>query len=84
MPALGFVQLAVNHTIHHRGQMSVYRREIGVAVPPIYGERPLHGINPRGGSDNSSLVVEGISLAEDQTALRTRIQKAIETHAPCG
>jgi uncharacterized damage-inducible protein DinB len=37
MPALGFVQLAVNHTIHHRGQLSVYLREIGVAVPPIYG-----------------------------------------------
>jgi uncharacterized damage-inducible protein DinB len=37
MPALGFVQLAVNHTIHHRGQLSVYLREIGVTVPPIYG-----------------------------------------------
>lgn len=37
MPALGFVQLAVNHTIHHRGQLSVYLREIGAAVPPIYG-----------------------------------------------
>jgi uncharacterized damage-inducible protein DinB len=26
MPALGFVQLAMNHTIHHRGQLSVYLR----------------------------------------------------------
>jgi uncharacterized damage-inducible protein DinB len=37
MPALGFVQLALNHTIHHRGQLSVYLRSVGVSVPPIYG-----------------------------------------------
>ncbi|MCA1561716.1 MAG: DinB family protein [Acidobacteria bacterium] len=37
MPALGFVQLALNHTIHHRGQRSVYLRSVGVSVPPIYG-----------------------------------------------
>lgn len=37
MPALGFVQLAVNHSIHHRGQLSVYLRELGVPVPSIYG-----------------------------------------------
>jgi uncharacterized damage-inducible protein DinB len=37
MPALAFVQLAMSHTIHHRGQLSVYLREVGVKVPPIYG-----------------------------------------------
>jgi uncharacterized damage-inducible protein DinB len=37
MPALGFVQLALNHTIHHRGQLSVYLRSVGVSVPPVYG-----------------------------------------------
>jgi uncharacterized damage-inducible protein DinB len=37
LPALGFVQLAINHSIHHRGQLSVYLRSMGVAVPPIYG-----------------------------------------------
>jgi uncharacterized damage-inducible protein DinB len=37
MPALAFVQLAMSHTIHHRGQLSVYLREVGVTVPPIYG-----------------------------------------------
>jgi uncharacterized damage-inducible protein DinB len=37
MPALGFVQLALNHTIHHRGQLSVYLRAVGVSVPRIYG-----------------------------------------------
>lgn len=37
LPALGFVQLAINHSIHHRGQLSVYLRSMGVAVPAIYG-----------------------------------------------
>ena len=37
MPALGFVQFALNHTIHHRGQLSVYLRAVGAALPPIYG-----------------------------------------------
>lgn len=37
LPALGFVQFALNHTIHHRGQLSVYLRAVGVSVPSIYG-----------------------------------------------
>ncbi len=37
LPALGFVQFALNHTIHHRGQLSVYLRAVGAAVPSIYG-----------------------------------------------
>jgi uncharacterized damage-inducible protein DinB len=27
----------MNHTIHHRGQLSVYLRMQNVPVPPIYG-----------------------------------------------
>jgi uncharacterized damage-inducible protein DinB len=30
-------QVAVNHVIHHRGQLSVYLRLLGVAVPSTYG-----------------------------------------------
>lgn len=37
LPALGFVQFAINHSIHHRGQLFVYLRSMGVAVPAIYG-----------------------------------------------
>lgn len=29
--------LAMNHRVHHRGQMSVYLRLLGVAVPGMYG-----------------------------------------------
>jgi uncharacterized damage-inducible protein DinB len=38
IPALAFVQLGMNHTIHHRGQLSTYLRPMGAKVPSIYGE----------------------------------------------
>lgn len=36
-PAVGLLQLILNHTIHHRGQLSTYLRPIGAKVPSIYG-----------------------------------------------
>ena len=38
MPAVTFFQVALNHSIHHRGQLSVYLRPMGGKVPAIYGE----------------------------------------------
>ena len=38
MPAIFYFQAALNHTIHHRGQLSVYIRPMGGTVPTIYGE----------------------------------------------
>jgi uncharacterized damage-inducible protein DinB len=32
-----FRSIVLNHWIHHRGQLSVYLRLVGVAVPSIYG-----------------------------------------------
>jgi len=37
-PAVVFLTLAQNHTIHHRGQLSMYLRPMGAKVPSIYGE----------------------------------------------
>ena len=37
-PAVMFLQIALNHSIHHRGQLSVYLRPAGGKVPAIYGE----------------------------------------------
>jgi uncharacterized damage-inducible protein DinB len=37
-PAVVYLQLAVNHTVHHRGQLSMYLRPMGAKVPSIYGE----------------------------------------------
>lgn len=37
-PAVAFLDLALRHTIHHRGQLSMYLRPMGAKVPSIYGE----------------------------------------------
>lgn len=37
-PAVLFLPMAMNHSIHHRGQLSVYLRPMGAKVPAIYGE----------------------------------------------
>ena len=36
-PAIALIQIILNHTIHHRGQLSTYLRPMGAAVPSIYG-----------------------------------------------
>ena len=38
MPALVYLQTAAQHSIHHRGQLSMYLRPMGAKVPSIYGE----------------------------------------------
>ena len=36
-PALNFLALSMNHSVHHRGQLSAYIRAMGGKVPSIYG-----------------------------------------------
>ncbi len=36
-PTVIFLNLAGNHSIHHRGQLSTYLRGMGAKVPKIYG-----------------------------------------------
>ena len=38
MPAVSFLQLCMHHSVHHRGQLSMYLRPMGAKVPAIYGE----------------------------------------------
>jgi uncharacterized damage-inducible protein DinB len=38
LPAVAFLQVGMNHSIHHRGQLSSYLRCMGTKVPSIYGE----------------------------------------------
>ena len=38
LPAVAYIQFALNHTIHHRGQLSMYLRPMRAKVPSIYGE----------------------------------------------
>jgi uncharacterized damage-inducible protein DinB len=37
-PAVFFLQIALTHTVHHRGQLSNYPRPMGAKVPAICGE----------------------------------------------
>lgn len=36
-PLVVYLQFALSHSIHHRGQLSVYLRPMGAKVPSIYG-----------------------------------------------
>ena len=38
MPTVAFLDFGLRHSIHHRGQLSVYLRPAGGRVPAIYGE----------------------------------------------
>jgi uncharacterized damage-inducible protein DinB len=38
LPAVAYINFALHHTIHHRGQLSTYLRAMGGKVPAIYGE----------------------------------------------
>ena len=37
-PAVVFLQVALTHSVHHRGQLSTYLRPVGAKVPMIYGD----------------------------------------------
>jgi len=38
LPAVMYLDFVLHHTIHHRGQLSMYLRPMGAKVPSIYGE----------------------------------------------
>lgn len=38
MPAVMYLGFVLNHSVHHRGQLSMYLRPMGAKVPAIYGE----------------------------------------------
>jgi uncharacterized damage-inducible protein DinB len=38
MPAVEYIHFSTRHSIHHRGQLSVYLRPMGAKVPSMYGE----------------------------------------------
>ncbi len=38
LPAVMYLDFLLHHSIHHRGQLSMYLRPMGAKVPAIYGE----------------------------------------------
>ena len=52
VPRIGLLRsIMLNHWYHHRGQLSVYLRELNVPVPSIYG--PSANENPFAGASGS-------------------------------
>jgi hypothetical protein len=37
-PAVAYLNIAIRHSVHHRGQLSAYVRSMGAKVPAIYVE----------------------------------------------
>jgi uncharacterized damage-inducible protein DinB len=38
LPAVMYLNILLHHSVHHRGQLSMYLRPMGARVPSIYGE----------------------------------------------
>ena len=38
LPAVMYLEFVLHHSIHHRGQLSMYLRPMGAKVPAMYGE----------------------------------------------
>ena len=38
LPAVSYLGFVLHHSIHHRGQLSMYLRPMGAKVPAMYGE----------------------------------------------
>jgi len=38
LPAVMYLNFLLHHSVHHRGQLSMYLRPMGAKVPSIYGE----------------------------------------------
>jgi uncharacterized damage-inducible protein DinB len=52
-PAVAYLNIAIRHSVHHRGQLSAYLRSMGAKVPAIYVESadepfpPIDGSSPK-------------------------------------
>jgi uncharacterized damage-inducible protein DinB len=49
-PAVAYLNIAIRHTVHHRGQLSTYLRGMGARVPAIYVESADEPYPPTDGS----------------------------------
>jgi len=76
MPAVMYLQFALHHSIHHRGQLSAYLRAMGGKVPAIYGESFDSAAEEGAGAEDADAPKSGCILAwknfEDQQRLSAR------------
>jgi uncharacterized damage-inducible protein DinB len=55
-PAVAYLNIAVRHSVHHRGQLSAYLRPMGASVPAIYVES----------ADEPYPAIDGNGVAEER------------------
>lgn len=55
-PAVAYLNIAIRHSVHHRGQLSAYLRPMGATVPAIYVES----------ADEPFPAIDGSALAAKQ------------------
>jgi len=55
-PAVAYLNIAIRHSVHHRGQLSAYLRLLGARVPAIYVES----------ADEPFPATDGSTLATDE------------------
>lgn len=53
-PAVAYLNIAIRHSVHHRGQLSSYLRSMGATVPAIYVESADEPFPGNVGDDLSS------------------------------
>jgi len=53
-PAVAYLNIAIRHSVHHRGQLSTYLRAIGAHVPAIYVESADEPWPPEPGSTSAA------------------------------
>jgi uncharacterized damage-inducible protein DinB len=49
-PAVAYLNIAIRHSVHHRGQLSAYLRPVGAKVPAIYVESADEPFPPTAGT----------------------------------
>jgi uncharacterized damage-inducible protein DinB len=52
-PAVAYLNIAIRHSVHHRGQLSAYLRPMGAKVPAIYVESADEPFPPNPGCNTS-------------------------------
>jgi uncharacterized damage-inducible protein DinB len=50
-PAVAYLNIAIRHSVHHRGQLSAYLRPMGAKVPAIYVESADEPFPAKGAGD---------------------------------
>ena len=85
MPKIAVMRnFVLNHMIHHRGQLSVYLRMLGVKIPSIYGPAATNSSNvrqPRRTRSTQSLLIN-CSMSSVSSVVGVRRLRIVSCRQP--